>query len=118
MTVRVKRIYEPVAQSDGCRLLVDRLWPRVVKKEEAHIDAWIKDIAPSAALRKWFGHDPAKWKEFCNRYRAELKDNPSLEEFMHKVASCTTVTLLYAAKEEDYNHARFLKEWIAEQGEK
>lgn len=113
MSIRIKRIYEPVSEDDGCRLLVDRLWPRGIRKEEARIDAWMKDIAPSAPLRKWFGHDPEKWTAFRARYKAELKGSPVLDELRQQVRDCRTVTLLYAAKEEQYNHARVLQQLLS-----
>lgn len=78
--VKTKRIYEDTATNDGCRILVDRLWPRGIKKEDAHIDKWLKEVAPSNELRKWFGHEPAKWKQFVSKYRKELEGNLALVE--------------------------------------
>jgi uncharacterized protein YeaO (DUF488 family) len=80
MAVTIKRIYEPFAKTDGFRILVDRLWPRGISKEKAHIDLWLKEIAPSTELRNWFNHEPEKWKEFCTRYKMELKDSAALSE--------------------------------------
>lgn len=96
------------------RVLVDRLWPRGVKKEDAGFDLWLKDIAPSAELRKWFSHDPTKWQEFRTRYRKELEDKPGMIEDLKKAARRGTVTLLYAAKDADRNNAVVLKEMIEE----
>lgn len=105
MAIRIKRIYEPFKKADGYRILVDRLWPRGIKKEEAHIDKWLKDVAPSTTLRKWFGHDPGKWKEFITRYEKELKGAPALDELKEDIRKHKTVTLLYGAKDEEHNQA-------------
>jgi uncharacterized protein YeaO (DUF488 family) len=83
MPVKIKRIYEPVAETDGYRVLIDRLWPRGIKKEGAHIDKWLKDIAPTSALRKWFNHEPEKWQLFIIKYHAEINGSPAMEE-LHK----------------------------------
>lgn len=107
MPVKIKRIYEPAASEDGQRILVDRLWPRGVAKAEAHIDLWLKDVAPSADLRRWFGHKPERWAEFQKRYLAELKDNPAFEDLRRLVRGKPT-TLLYGAKDETHNQARVL----------
>ena len=107
MPVKIKRIYEPAAPEDGQRILVDRLWPRGVAKAEAHIDLWLKDVAPSADLRRWFGHKPERWAEFQKRYLAELKDNPAFEDLRRLVRGKPT-TLLYGAKDETHNQARVL----------
>ncbi len=112
MPVHIKRIYEPAAKNDGYRILVDRLWPRGLKKEEVHTDKWLKDIAPTPALRKWFGHEPGKWTAFTNRYHAELKDNPALDELWEDILAHKTVTLLYAAKDEVHNHALALQQYL------
>src|SRR4029078_3873019 len=103
MSVNVKRIYEPYAKSDGYRILVDRLWPRGVKKEDAHIDEWLKEVAPSNELRKWFQHDPEKWKDFLKKYRAELKDSDAYKELRSISRKHKTLTLLYGAKDEEHN---------------
>jgi uncharacterized protein YeaO (DUF488 family) len=94
--IRVKRIYEPPARSDGKRILVDRIWPRGLTREDARIDAWIKEVAPSNMLRRWFGHDPAKWPEFRARYVAELRQNPAVAELRTATARSKSVTLLFA----------------------
>jgi uncharacterized protein YeaO (DUF488 family) len=109
--IKIKRIYEEYDKSDGTRILVDRLWPRGIKKEEAHIDEWLKDAAPSDALRKWFGHDPEKWEKFKQKYYVEINDKKDLfEELINKVK--TNITLVYSAKDEEHNNARALKEYI------
>lgn len=114
---RCKRIYEPAADTDGFRVLVDRLWPRGIRKENARIDLWAKEIAPSKELRKWFSHDPAKYDAFEALYRQELNRNPASHEFKNlctQKAQDQQVTLLYGAKDEKYNHAVVLKEWLEE----
>jgi uncharacterized protein YeaO (DUF488 family) len=109
-TIRIKRVYDPPARGDGFRVLVDRLWPRGLKKDAAPLDAWAKEIAPSGELRKWFGHDPQRWKEFRARYKAELRDHePELEGLRHR-ATQRPVTLLCAAQDPEHNHAIVLKE--------
>ncbi len=110
--VQLKRIYEPPQKSDGYRVLVDRVWPRGMTKDKAALDLWAKDVAPSTDLRKWFGHDPAKWTEFQARYRAELKDRlPALRELIAK-AGHGPLTLLYGAKDEEHNQAVVLHEFM------
>ena len=104
MTVALKRAYEAASDSDGTRVLVDRLWPRGVTKAKARIDVWLKDVAPSTQLRKWFGHDPGKWVEFQQRYRAELKGSEALAE-LRKLVRKGHVTLVYGAKDEEHNDA-------------
>ena len=104
MTVALKRAYEAASDSDGTRVLVDRLWPRGVTKAKARIDVWLKDVAPSTQLRKWFGHDPGKCTEFQRRYRAELKGSEALAE-LRKLAREGHVTLVYGAKDEEHNDA-------------
>ncbi len=110
MAVRLKRVYDDPSDSDGVRILIDRLWPRGLSKKDAQVDHWLKDVAPSAELRKWFGHDPQKWTEFRTRYRAELSDNPALDELKSVVEEEGEVTLLYAAKDQEHNHAIVLKQ--------
>lgn len=110
--VKVKRIYDPPSKDDGRRVLVDRLWPRGIKKENAMIDEWLKDIAPSDELRKWFSHEPSKWEEFKRRYREELKDKKGLIERLRSEARRGRVTLLFAAKDREHNNAVVLKEVI------
>lgn len=110
--IKVKRIYEKPAKSDGFRVLVDRLWPRGMKKTEAHVDLWLKDIAPSRALRTWFGHDPKKWDEFRKRYASELDDKYEAVQAIRRLSRKGTVTLLYGAKDEEHNNAGALKEYL------
>ncbi|MDK4735096.1 DUF488 domain-containing protein [Rhizobium sp. CNPSo 3490] len=114
MALHIKRIYEPKEDRDGTRILVDRLWPRGLKKQEAAVDVWLKDIAPSPALRRWFGHDPAKWNEFQRRYLDELKKNSSAVEELERRIGQSDATLLYAAKDQAYNHAIVLQRFIGE----
>jgi len=107
--VRIKRIYEPAVKGDGYRILVDRLWPRGVSKVAARIDLWMRDIAPSTALRRWFNHDPAKWEEFCERYRIELREQQSLLDAVRQQAKEGPVTLVYSARDERFNQAVVLQ---------
>lgn len=109
MDIVIKRVYEPVAEADGKRILVDRLWPRGLGKAEAKIDIWLKDVAPSTELRKWFGHDPAKWEEFQKKYRAELQGSPALAK-LAALAKEEKVTLLFAAKDTEHCHAVVLQD--------
>ncbi len=109
LNVMLKRAYERPAQTDGQRILVDRLWPRGVAKVNARIDLWLKEVAPSTELRQWFGHDPEKWPEFKKRYRAELKDNLALTE-LRALARQGDITLIYAAKNQLNNEAVVLKQ--------
>lgn len=114
--VALKRAYEPVEEADGYRVLVDRLWPRGVRKDAAHLDAWLKDIAPSAELREWFGHDPKRWSQFRLRYRKELRAQPAktlLDDLAQRVHR-GRVTLVYAAHDEIHNGAVVLRELIEE----
>ena len=108
MAFSIKRIYDPADPADGTRVLVDRLWPRGMKKENAHLDAWIKEVAPSPELRTWFGHDPERFDEFSARYRAELQGNAALAE-LRKLGRDKPVTLLYAARDPQVNHALVLQ---------
>jgi uncharacterized protein YeaO (DUF488 family) len=112
--IKLKRIYDPVSPDDGKRILIDRLWPRGIKKEDARIDEWLRDIAPSAQLRKWFSHEPSKWAEFKKRYREELKDKRELIDRLRSEAENGTLTLLYSAKDREHNNAIVLKEVIEE----
>lgn len=112
--IKIKRIYDAVSQDDGKRILIDRLWPRGVKKEKAEIDEWMKDIAPSNELRKWFSHDPSKWQEFRSRYRKEIKNKSELIEKLKEEAKEGKVTLLFSAKDGAHNNAIVLKEVIDE----
>ena len=106
--LRLKRVYEPPAPSDGERILVDRLWPRGLSKAKAAVDTWMKDIAPSSKLRRWFRHDPRKWIEFKRRYRAELRACRPLVRDLARLASRRRVTLVYSARDEAHNDARVL----------
>ncbi len=108
--IHLKRAYEAASPGDGLRILVERLWPRGVSKKKAHIDLWLKDVAPSTELRKWYGHDPARWPEFRKRYRAELKHQGSLLALLKYVAGKEAVTFVYAAADEEHNSAVALKE--------
>jgi uncharacterized protein YeaO (DUF488 family) len=110
MPVSIKRVYDPPEASDGRRVLVDRLWPRGLAKAKARVDHWAKDLAPSAALRRWFGHDPAKWPEFRRRYRAELRAHADAVAELARGARRGRVTLLYAASDERHNNAVVLAE--------
>jgi uncharacterized protein YeaO (DUF488 family) len=104
--IKIKRIYEKPAEEDGWRVLVDRLWPRGMTKKAAHLDLWLKDVAPSDALRKWFGHKPEKWSEFQKKYRAELAKKEELVAQLKKMAKeHRTLTLLFGAKDEEHNEA-------------
>jgi uncharacterized protein YeaO (DUF488 family) len=103
-TIVVKRVYEPPVKADGTRILVDRLWPRGLRKEDAALDSWHKELAPSPELRTWFGHDPERFNEFKRRYKAELKANPQVKAIA-KAFGDGKVTLLYAAKDPQINHA-------------
>lgn len=108
--VRLKRAYESPARGDGTRVLIERLWPRGVKKADAALDQWMKDVAPSTALRQWFGHDPARWPEFRRRYQAELRaQNAQLDE-LRALARKGTLTLIYSARDEEHNGAIVLRE--------
>lgn len=110
--IRLKRAYEPAEPGDGRRFLVERLWPRGVRKADLPLDAWLKDLAPSPALRTWFGHDPAKWGEFQRRYAAELRANESALAPLRAAAREGTVTLVYAARDTERNSAVLLKEYL------
>ena len=110
MNIRIKRVYEQPEDDDGMRILVDRLWPRGLTKAKADVDLWLKDIAPSTELRKWFGHDPAKWTEFKKQYRSELNKNKEPLVLLKEQTEKGTVTLVYAAKDEAHNEAVVLQE--------
>ncbi len=112
MTIRVKRVYEPAAPDDGYRFLVDRLWPRGVKREALSLDGWLKDVAPSDELRRWFGHDPARWDEFQRRYFAELDGKPQTWQPILEVAQRGNVTLLFSAHDTEHNNAVVLKSYL------
>lgn len=113
MQVAIKRVYEPASGDDGRRILVDRLWPRGLSKDKAAVDLWLKEVAPSADLRKWFGHDPGKWSEFQRRYRAELASNEAAVQSLKEAIGKGPATLLYGARDERHNQAVVLREWLA-----
>jgi len=108
--LKIKRIYEPATPDDGRRILVDRLWPRGLSREAARIDAWLKEIAPSDELRRWFGHDRQRWEEFRRRYREELREHASLLDELSRDARNGDVTLLFAAQDTGHNNAAVLLE--------
>ena len=110
--VRLKRAYESPSANDGTRVLVDRLWPRGVAKADAAVDVWHKDLAPSTALRKWFGHDPARWPEFRKRYAEELRQHPELFDQLRELARAGPVTLVYSAHDELHNDAVVLRDLV------
>jgi uncharacterized protein YeaO (DUF488 family) len=107
--ILVKRVYEPATESDGFRVLVDRLWPRGISKGTAKLDLWLPDLGPSTSLRKWFNHDPARWVEFQHRYHTELKEKTALLATITKQAKTRPITLLYSAKDEQHNQAVALR---------
>ena len=113
MEIVIKRVYEPAATGDGYRVLVDRLWPRGVAKASLVLDEWCKDIAPSPDLRTWFAHDPAKFDEFTFRYMDELKHSDAPQALLKRTGKNTRLTLVYAAKDPNINHARVLKDYLA-----
>ena len=110
--IKLKRAYEPPAPDDGTRVLVDRLWPRGVKKSKAAIDEWMKEIAPSTALRKWFSHDPERWQEFRRRYKAELRHHPDEMHRLRALARHGRLTLVFAARDEAHNDAVVIGELL------
>jgi len=113
MKIQIKRVYEKPNAKDGFRILVDRLWPRGLTREKAAVDLWLKDIAPSTELRKWFRHDPGKWKEFQKKYLKELSENKEAVDILKNHLQKETVTLLYAAKDEAHNEAEVLKDYFS-----
>jgi uncharacterized protein YeaO (DUF488 family) len=113
MTVAVKRIYEPASRSDGMRILVDRIWPRGMKKDESQLDLWLKDVAPTNSLRRWFDHRPERWEKFRERYLAELSDNAALKELGDLVKKRKRVTLLYSARDTAHNQAVVLADYLS-----
>jgi uncharacterized protein YeaO (DUF488 family) len=110
--IKLKRVYDPPESSDGVRVLVERLWPRGMKKEALKLDEWRKDVAPSDALRRWFRHDPARWVEFKRRYTAELDAHPAAWQPIIEAPDHTTVTLLFSAHDLEHNNAVALKEYL------
>lgn len=114
MKVKIKRVYDEPAERDGVRILVDRLWPRGLSKDDARLDAWAKNLAPSTALRQWFNHDPERFSIFAERYHRELAENQAkVDEFLDSIGRRKTLTLLYAAKNPAINHAIVLKDFLA-----
>ena len=116
MDIRVKRVYEAPSPDDGTRVLVDRLWPRGLAKDKAGVDLWLKELAPSTELRKWFNHEPEKWAEFRQRYRQELALQPAALERLGQLIDDGPVTLLFGAKEERFNDAVALREFMLARG--
>ncbi len=114
--VRLKRAYEPAAADDGTRVLIDRLWPRGVSKDDAAVDLWLKDVAPSTELRKWFGHDPARWAEFQDRYANEVHRHPAAFQQLLDLARKGLVTLVYSARDEEHNDAVVLRSLLLGRG--
>jgi uncharacterized protein YeaO (DUF488 family) len=116
--LKVKRVYDPPSDEDGLRILVDRVWPRGLTKEKARVNRWMRELAPSPALRKWFGHDPENWGRFRQRYRAELRSLKS-QEMLRELADLSergTVTLVYGSRDEKYNNAQALRDFVASMG--
>jgi uncharacterized protein YeaO (DUF488 family) len=112
--IKIKRAYDKPSKEDGVRILVDRLWPRGVTKEEAAVKQWAKDLAPSTELREWFHHETQLWPEFEKRYKAELKHNEAVEAFREEYRETRLITLVYAAKDEQHNHAIVLQHYLQE----
>jgi len=112
MDIRTKRVYEPANSHDGFRVLVDRVWPRGMTKERARVHLWLKDVAPSTALRKWFGHDRSRWRAFKNRYFSELDSKPALVRMLRDKTAKRRLTLLFSAKDIECNQAVALKEYL------
>ena len=110
MTIRLKRAYEAPSAADGVRILVERLWPRGLSKEKADVDVWLKGVAPSTELRRWFGHDGAKWEEFRRRYREELRERPDELERLKSLVEAGPVTFVYGSRDREHNAATVLKE--------
>lgn len=106
--VTIKRIYEPADKGDGFRILVDRIWPRGISKEEAHVNEWLKEVGPSTELRKWFGHKPERYRQFSERYKEELAANSAFDQLKELVKKHPRVTLLYSARDTEHNQARVL----------
>jgi uncharacterized protein YeaO (DUF488 family) len=115
-TIRLKRVYEEPSKDDGTRILVERLWSRGLSKEKAAIDLWLKEVAPSADLRKWYGHDPDKWEAFRRRYRAELDAKRDVLDDLKRRLKEGTVTFVFAARDEEHNSALVLREYLEGQG--
>ena len=111
--IKLKRVYDPPDETDGCRVLVDRIWPRGLSKADARVDKWLKDVAPTTGLRKWFAHDPAKWDEFRARYARELDQHGDAVRELRALSRGRTVTLLFAAKDSEHSNAAALKDYLA-----
>jgi uncharacterized protein YeaO (DUF488 family) len=116
MAIKLRRVYDKPKASDGVRILVERLWPRGLSKKDALVDKWLKDIAPSTELRKWYSHDPAKWEEFRRRYFQELDQNGEVVSRLLEIAKGSDVTFVYASREKEYNSAAALKDYIEKLG--
>jgi uncharacterized protein YeaO (DUF488 family) len=114
--ISLKRAYEKPDRQDGFRVLVERLWPRGLKKEAVALDLWLKDVAPSPELRRWFGHDPARWEEFCRRYWSELAEKSEVVEFLREHVQQGPVTLVYGSRDQEHNAAVALKKFLEGQG--
>ena len=110
--IKLKRAYEKPSSDDGLRILVERLWPRGLTKERAAVDLWLKEVAPSPELRKWFGHDPARWEQFQKRYWKELREKKDAIKLLKQKAKESTVTLVYAARDEEHNGALALRKFL------
>lgn len=110
--IKIKRVYDQSSKEDGFRILVDRLWPRGVNKEDAAIEAWVKNVAPTTALRKWFGHDPELWEQFKQKYKVELAKNKSVAEFLENYKHLKKITLIYAALDKEHTHALILQDFL------
>ena len=110
--IKLKRVYEPIEKGDGFRILIDCLWPRGISKEKGNADLWLKEIAPSAALRKWFNHEPGKWKEFVEKYREELEQSEAANEIIKLIKKHKSMTLLYAASNTQQNNAIVLQDFL------
>jgi len=113
MSIKIKRVYEKPEKTDGFRVLVDRLWPRGLTKEKVAADLWLKEIAPSTELRKWFGHEPEKWPEFKKKYLAELKENKESVSILKDYVKKGDLTLLYGARDQVHNEAQVIKDFIS-----
>lgn len=116
--IQLKRVYEAPSATDGLRVLVDRLWPRGLTKERAAVDLWLKDLAPSTELRKWFGHDPTRWKQFQQRYRKELRAGNDAIGLLREKCEQGTITLLYGAKDKEHNEALVLQTLLERRGDR
>jgi len=116
--IKLKRVYDPVADDDGTRFLVERLWPRGIKKSDLQMQAWLKDVAPSSSLRQWFSHDPKKWNDFRERYFRELRSNVRALEPLVAAVKQGTVTLLYSSRDSEHNNAVALRDYIEGQSRK